>query len=297
VSVHKTEVQRPQPCAQALPTSSFSVHAALDLSKIQAIRLIHALAESKMPIHVPLTDEFRFPLLRKVFGFSSSPLPPLTIAGVGFVHAEPRTYVGSMSRPLIYPHSLADWCRQAWPRERDVWASFCGLITPERSAVLASWVGSRSGQWPLDLAETRVGENFSGHAIHLAPGIFHLSPSTRGRRFPVKAWDAHYYAGLLRSKFVLCPNGEYAWSYRFFESTLCGAIPVVEEDCAVYRGFRYFRLSDGHFDWDPADALHNYDLCRERILVPAEELRGELQELASQARSAPCGIPTRLECA
>ena len=58
---------------------------------------------------------------------------------------------------------------------------------------------------------------------------------------------------LLRSKFVLWPNRDYIWSYRFFETVMSGAIPIVEEDGA-YERFDYFRMSVQHLR-DPAKPL------------------------------------------
>ena len=142
-------------------------------------------------------------------------------------------------------------------------------------------MGRQSGHWPLASGGNPFGEGFEEYYLPLSKGIFHLRSSCRGRRFPIKAWDSDYYAVLLRSQCVLCPNGEYTWSYRFFEAALCGAIPIIEEDCPVYRGFRYYRMSDNHYDWDPAAALHNYQLCAERILVPADLIHHAIEELVA----------------
>lgn len=66
--------------------------------------------------------------------------------------------------------------------------------------------------------------------------------TNKERIFPVKAWDQEYFNQLLESKFVFCPDGDFVWTYRFFESIICGAIPVVENHCVPYNGFKYLTL-------------------------------------------------------
>jgi len=113
-------------------------------------------------------------------------------------------------------------------------------------------------------------------------GAFLLWSSTRGRVFLVKAWDEEYFRVLLRSRFVLCPNGDYVWSYRFFEAILCGAIPTVEERCDAYDGFTYHTMTDTTYNWSPQIALSNYELCRSRLTIPQGDLNAEIAKLLPQ---------------
>jgi hypothetical protein len=87
--------------------------------------------------------------------------------------------------------------------------------------------------------------------------------SERGRRFPTKAWDEEYFQMLADSEHVLCPSGDYQWSYRFFEACLCGAVPIVEAGSPLYDGFRYRLMTDRRdaAPWSAADAEHNYRPC------------------------------------
>jgi hypothetical protein len=109
--------------------------------------------------------------------------------------------------------------------------------------------------------------------------------SRRGRHFPGKSWDEEYYELLARSQFVLCPSGDYVWTYRFFEAALCGAIPIVESTCDAYAGFRYQTMRDParELQWRREDAEHNYALCRDLLTVPSDVLSREIAALLSAA--------------
>lgn len=61
--------------------------------------------------------------------------------------------------------------------------------------------------------------------------------------FQKKSWDTEYYDILSQSKFVICPSGDFIWSYRFFEA--------IE---------------------------HNYALCVDRITIDKKMLNSELKK-------------------
>jgi hypothetical protein len=114
-----------------------------------------------------------------------------------------------------------------------------------------------------------------------------LMTSDRGWSFPTKAWDSEYFELLSSSKFVLCPDGKFVWTYRFFEAVLCGAVPIIQNECSLYEGFRYYKMSDplDKMEWRVEDAHHNAALCHERLTIPPEALHGELQRLLRAAWS------------
>jgi hypothetical protein len=113
----------------------------------------------------------------------------------------------------------------------------------------------------------------------------HIVSSKRGREFPIKAWDDEYFRTMARAKFVLCPRGDYPWTYRFFEAAMCGAIPLVEERCALYANFRCRDINTPSRDltWSWDDAEHNYSTCRDLLTVPIPLLEREVQQLLSVA--------------
>jgi hypothetical protein len=273
---------------------------------IQQIRLVHALAESAFEIAVPDVELEKFSVLRDRFGLRLAAARgddvPLT-ACVTIDHETPATAVGRLARPLIFPRAIVEHCRTLWPEARPHRYSFAGLLTDTRRALLERWIdGSRNGHGPALRARTGVGDflrrqliRWRGADRQRRIGDVTVWSSERGRRFPTKAWDADYFQMLASSQHVLCPSGDYHWSYRFFEACLCGAVPIVEQPSPLYDGFRYRLMSDPRDDepWSAENAEHNYQACSERILLPAAELNRELARLVANQPAGLSGAPAR----
>lgn len=257
---------------------------------IQIVRLLHALTESDFSLDLLESELPKFDLLHTKF---SMPLNTGAAKGfdiapyLRFSHPEPFTSIGDLQRTLIFPHAVTDYCRQLWKPSRSQRFTFDGLITPQRREVLTAWAENELGLKKVELPD---GNSFTarlmkrlGLADHQRKKLGDLSVwfSRKGRKYPEKAWDEDYCRILADSQFVLCPNGDYTWSYRFFESILCGAIPIVEDDCRAYNGFHYHHFNEDptRINWDEADAEHNLNLCLERITIPLEELTTELKRI------------------
>jgi hypothetical protein len=263
---------------------------ALDFALIQQLRLTHALAESSFVIAVPAAELAKFDLLRQRFGLSLAEARPsdfdltphLTVA-----HGAPSTGVGALRRPLVYPMAIFDHCRGTWPSVRPHRCSFAGLLTDERRGAIDRFLGSQPGG-PRLPSGSGLGERLRRRVVRWTGvdrprriGALTVWASERGRRFPLKAWDAAYYDLLAASQFVLCPRGDHPWTYRFYEACLCGAIPVVEETLSVYDGFVFTRMSEPLTDaaWTAEAAVHNFERCREQLTLPADQLDRELARL------------------
>ena len=61
-------------------------------------------------------------------------------------------------------------------------------------------------------------------------------------------------------------------------------MPVVEEHCALYEGFRYRTMEDPADAclWRLEDAEHNFSLCCERLTIARAELDAEIAALLSR---------------
>jgi hypothetical protein len=275
----------------------------LPFALIQQIRLVHALAESEYAITVPADELPKFSVLCERFGLRLADAKPGDVPIGRFVsisHEAPSTAIGGLVRPLIFPRAIAERCRALWQSSRPLRYSFAGLVTDERRHILQQWSAARGDQAGTAFAaSSRLGRfvrrqlvRWRGHDRVRKIGDVTVWSSERGRRFPTKAWDDEYFDLLARSECVLCPSGDFLWSYRFFEATLCGAMPIVEQPVPLYDGFRYRTMADaGEPGWSADDAEHNYQLCRERIEVPREALNAELARLVAlsegPARTAP----------
>ena len=266
----------------------------LNLNLIQSIRLVHALAESDFSVHVPHEEVWRFASLRTRFpiDLSDTPGPLITKRHLSVDHPTPRTTIGSHTRPLVFPHKILAACRNRWIENRTIHTFFSGLITSQRQATIHDWIDRRSaGQRRSKVPITDSRPHRAIRAIRVAMGkgdrntyplrggSFVMSSSHAGRQFPSKAWDQTYYDTMCRSRFALCPNGDFVWTYRFFEATMCGAIPIVEQPCALYDGFHYHMMDDDDYAWSADKAQHNYELCAQRLTIPLADLNRELTKI------------------
>jgi hypothetical protein len=273
---------------------------------IQQIRLIHAVAESTFEIGVPADQLDKFSILRERFGLRLStarPGDPSLTPYLTVDHKTPSTALGVIVRPLIFPRAIVDHCRTLWPAARAHRYSFAGLMTDTRRALLEAWMAGRPDGASGLAAKTNFGGFFRRQLIRWwgadrqrRIGDVTVWSSERGRRFPTKAWDEEYFRMLADSEHVLCPSGDYQWSYRFFEACLCGAVPIVEQASPLYEGFRYRLMSDrlDGTPWSAADAEHNYRSCAARIVVPAADLDGELTRLAALPPPTVSAAPARI---
>lgn len=159
--------------------------------RIQEIRLIQALSEV-YPVCISSEMILKLNLLIDKFNLNFVDDYDYDISKyIEINHALPCVKIGELERPLIYPKAITDYCKTIW-QDRNINISFQGLLTEQRKEIL----------------------NKIGLEIE-------IQESNKGRIFPIKAWDENYYQTLSKSKFVLCLNGDYIWSYRFFESILC----------------------------------------------------------------------------
>lgn len=268
----------------------------LDYVYIQAIRLTHALMESKYRVTIPPEHADKYQILKDLF------LADFEVGGNGtyeideyqLIHKEPITGIGSIKRPIIFPHSIVEHCKTLWQPDREIEISFAGLVTGKRGILISDWCkrnlgAAYKGIPNLNPLSHRLINKFR-KLLGLPPNSYTLRidelvlwSSLRGRTFPIKSWDQEYYNLMARSKFVLCPSGDHVWSYRFFESILCGAIPIVEKDCPAYKGFDFYHMDDplSEYTWNQETALKNYQLCVERITVPVDELNKELDRITA----------------
>lgn len=264
------------------------------LNRIQQIRLIHALTESSFDISVPASEKPKFDVLKDQFGlylFSPDSDCFDITQHINISHSVPLTSLGKISKPLIFSHSITDYCYSLWKDHRDYRYSFQGLLTHKRKLLIEDWIQQNILKTKISLPSeadlmvklrNKIFRKMGfDDTVKTKVGDLLLVSSKKGRKFPIKAWDKDYFKILANSQFVLCPSGDYVWSYRFFESTLCGAIPIVEETCSAYEGFRFASFEDEarNLTWSAEVAEHNYNVCIEKLTVPKTVLDSEIQRI------------------
>lgn len=134
-----------------------------------------------------------------------------SIYNLKIVHPTPITEVDGVTYSLLFPKSLLKFNKNT---KKDIQLLFIGLITEGRKEFLSKF------------------EN----AIIL--------DSIRGRNALTKEFDIDYFKTMSRAKFTICPNGDFTWTYRFFEAIIFKSIPIIEEECDMYKGYNFYKLGD-----------------------------------------------------
>ena len=264
----------------------------LNYNLIQSIRLIHSIFEVNNNLTIDRVHKKKFKLIKKNFNInlkyndnSEYDISPY----VEYSHKIPYIKIGNIKRTLIFPHGIVDNLKKRWLEKKYYDYSFIGIVNSSRKEIINKWLEEKfkitnvkkyhidnlKSKWINNLFTKKESQSFSEILI--------LS-SKRGRRFPKKSWDNNYYNVLLKSKFVLCPSGDFNWSYRFFESILCGAIPIVEKDCNAYDGFKFYFFKNklDELIYDQEIINHNFNLCLKKITIPNEILEKEIKEILNE---------------
>lgn len=215
---------------------------------IQSIRVYQCLMEAGLTIKINRDQEETFEYLKKHFTVRySSKEKAVKNLDIEISHNVPYVRMGSYRQPLVFSNEVFQKCRALWSDKRATDLVFVGLVTPGRE----KYFKDKKKQ----LNDSRL--------------KLKITNSDKGRVFPYKAWDEDYYKEMGAAKFVLCPNGDFIWTYRFFEAILCGAIPVVEEECELYKDFIYHTSIHDNLEWDRGIALHNFDKAKDLLGAPS----------------------------
>lgn len=266
----------------------------LQIKLIQELRLVQALTESNYKISIQKNEISKYKLLIQKFGVQINTQNKEDIDltnAIKIGHVAPNTYFGKIHRSLIFPHSLTNYCFSLWKQNRTYHYSFQGLITTKRKNLLEDWIfknittkkiklPTKSNFW-VKLRNKLLRTLGINNAIKTKIYNLVIWSSEKGRYYPFKAFDEDYFKVLANSKFVLCPSVDCVWSYLFFEAILCGAIPIVEQHCEVYNGFKYFTFNEVAKDlvWQKNEAEFNYNLCLQKITISQIELNTEIERL------------------
>ena len=172
--------------------------------------------------------------------------------------------------------------KNKWVKKKKYKFSFCGLITKNRKITIEKWLNSEinySQEISINSFYNKIKKKVSNYIFHEMLFINYYGDlavwsSSRGRKFPIKSWDMEYFNFMLKSEYVLCPSGDYVWTYRFFEAVMCGAIPIVEQSCDIYDGFKFYRMSDSRLSYTYNNDIieYNFNLLLDRITLSDSEI-------------------------
>jgi hypothetical protein len=151
----------------------------------------------------------------------------------------PKTYIGYHCFNLVFPNFITKYKTDV----KDIYISFEGLATNKRQHFL---------------------DNI--YDLYNEQGVIMFYPSDRGRQLSTREKDDSYFQTMARSKFVACPDGDFIWTYRFFEAILCGAIPIIENDCPLYEGYKFYTIGQKltyREDW----VKHNLNKIKKEMML------------------------------
>lgn len=175
-----------------------------------------------------------------------------------------KSYIGEHQLGIIYPRSFID-NTESLATGRTVEYYFNGFE------------GADGGRRDL----------LSKYDKHMSKIIF----SREGRK-KKQLFNEEYYCGMNAAQYGLCPHqlhwqGDLSalWTYRFIESCMCGAVPILFRRtplCADFiDGFHYFWDDETH-TYDEVESARNRDLVIERHTLISKEgvrLKEYLREL------------------
>ena len=168
-------------------------------------------------------------LLQEIYAIEAMQDAGIT-GDLSIVHAEqPQTIVNGKDYGLLFPKRIFTF------ENKTIKKLFIGLHTPQREAILST--------------------------IKDATIIY----TNRGRNDDLKGYDDLYYDTMARAFRVVCPDGDFVWTYRFFEAVACGCIPVVEHMHPLYEGFIFETIDMQQPNkWDMSIINHNRELLMSR---------------------------------
>lgn len=258
----------------------------MNLELIQNIRFAQALLE--------ITDDFFFDSkYNHIFDYLNDTLqtnysnnsvdedsPKIDVE---FEHSEPSIIVGDKKYTLIYPRIIESHLKPMWLENRSL-TTFNGILTPKRYRFLKKVIKTKGDKWKeieymmkfgllLKLPNRLLNKVLYNLSIQIDD--LRITVTNKGRKFPEKAWDDDYFSTILNSKYVLCPDGDFTWTYRFFESIICGAIPVIENTCSAYEGFNYLTV-DQYLDnksLSKEQIESNFQLLIQKFTLDSEDVK------------------------
>ena len=260
--------------------------------RIQEMRLISALIEAHWSVIVnrdqlesliPTQNITDFHISERVFSDKiDKPIEPDIIID----HSLPWTQIFNLGQPLFFPTWLARMSREKRDN-RDIRISFNGCIYKNRLSKILDLIYIYKNCKIHSLSSILY--NFLAinyDFLTLQSILTYIKSVTKytdikiynsqvGRQKAGKILDINYWKILRRSQFVFCPAGDFGWTYRFYESILAGACPIIEQDNQQYiKDFYFIKLGD------PLPNVNDIDFYLEKNWETAYNMLCNLDELS-----------------
>ena len=89
--------------------------------------------------------------------------------------------------------------------------------------------------------------------------------TNKGRDIKTKVKDEEYFNLMSKAKFVLCPNGDFIWTYRFFEAILFQAIPIIEDYSELYKDYKFYKYGD-KYEYNSEWIIYNLNKIKNEMM-------------------------------
>ena len=219
------------------PDARDTVDVSMSKARVQECRLFAALLESGWSLVTNSEQATAIRNIQPYFPVSiSSDIPSETrTISIHIDHPAPQTSFGEVTKKLIFPTWLGEIGAGV---QRDIPLSYSGFPTRERVAKLVAM-----HQVVLPQA-ANISEISALSALRFGLQSFYFRKtnyqwSKKGRDISGKIFDPDYWEILHRSHAVYCPAGDFGWTYRFYESMLAGALPVLDAPAEFGQGYHY----------------------------------------------------------
>jgi hypothetical protein len=260
-------------------------HTPLDFHqyRIQEVRLIQALIEAKWEVGIPPQIAATFLAAGQEYCVKVSPIAQRwQNLKIIIDHEKPRTAVEAIERTLIFPEAFFYDARKSWSSNRPVRMAFSGFPTPSRLNLALTLCKLNCNKWNPILIALKLSlpclrdfqNNWSLSWVNkllrqLLPED-HIEFTSRGRNQSLKIRDERYLALLLGALFALCPKGDFVWTYRFYEATICGCSPVIDQGLIHYEGYFLLHIGDDLQSLSTTELEANYQKSFEELTCRTE---------------------------
>jgi hypothetical protein len=132
-------------------------------------------------------------------------------------HETGKCYYDGKEYPIIFPRRILNFVKD---EDKAIKCSFIGTHTPNRN-------------WLME---------------YMNPPEVYIRWTNKGRLIGKDEIDQEYMDILCKSRYAFCPEGDYLWTYRLYESCLCRALPVMRIGNTSLFGINIYSIYENKLD-------------------------------------------------
>jgi len=204
-------------------------------NRVQEIRLYASMLEAGWNLYV---SKDQLSSLRQIKGIKTGTTSNKKKVDITILtnHSMPITSINNVASELIFPEWFFNKNNDLSKSDK---AIFEGLVTKERIKYLARMLDHGRLREKLCLYTFYIGKKYSGFIVGklLSTRNVRIKFSFKGRKKDFKLYDNDYFYNLGSNKFVICPPGDFVWTYRLFETVIVKSIPIINHEDAYVNKY------------------------------------------------------------